>query len=378
MFSLAGGVLLVQVGYFSFAATLPVVLAREGLSDPLIGLVVGLAAVAQLPAAFVAGPLVAGLGAWAAVMLGAGAYLIAALALSLPVALDSNPVPILTARLLQGFGFAIVLPAALALVASLDLRGRREEKVLAFVASAHSLTLLMVPPIALALADAGSLQLVASATAIAVFGGALLTVRVRGSRAPEVQSARTWVFFYRRVWTPLIAITFLSTVYWAVAVTYLPQRADRADVDIALFFVADGVGVVLFRFATGWLSTVLSRSRLCLFGLSLMLIAAVLLFVPPSTLSLIASGALGGAGAGMVLTIAFIELAARSTLSQRGSAYAFLSAALAASLLVGSIGVAPLLQSDFTVALAVGVLALLVAVFVTNRALPNVPPKTAS
>jgi hypothetical protein len=155
-----------------------------------------------------------------------------------------------------------------------------------------------------------------------------------------------------------------------VAVTYLPQRADRAGAHIALFFVADGIGVLAFRFATGWLTAHQSRWRLCLVGLGLVLGAAALLLPPPSNLSLIASGLLGGAGAGIVLTVAFIEIASRSSVSERGSAFAFLNAALACSLLIGSIGVAPLMRSDFAAAIGIGIVAVLASGLVAARTMP--------
>ena len=60
---------------------------------------------------------------------------------------------------------------------------------------------------------------------------------------------------------------------------------------------------------------------------------------------LILAGALTGGGAGLVLTPLLVEISRRSTDADRGSAFAMLSAALAAALVLGSIGAAPIIAS---------------------------------
>ena len=37
-------------------------------------------------------------------------------------------------------------------------------------------------------------------------------------------------------------------------IAYLPQRAEAAGADIGLFFVADGVAILLSRVPAGWLA----------------------------------------------------------------------------------------------------------------------------
>lgn len=48
----------VQAGYHGFTASLPVALVKAGLPDAEIGLIVGVASVVQVPAAFFAGGLI--------------------------------------------------------------------------------------------------------------------------------------------------------------------------------------------------------------------------------------------------------------------------------------------------------------------------------
>ena len=55
MLRLALRCLAVQAGFHGFTAALPVALARAGVPDPQIGVIVGTAALVQIPAAFLAG-----------------------------------------------------------------------------------------------------------------------------------------------------------------------------------------------------------------------------------------------------------------------------------------------------------------------------------
>ena len=68
----------------------------------------------------------------------------------------------------------------------------------------------------------------------------------------------------------------------------------------------------------------------------------VLLTLPPATPLLVLAGVLSGAGAGLVLTPVLVELSRRSGDADRGSAFSLFSAAQAGALVLGSIGVSPL------------------------------------
>jgi hypothetical protein len=74
----------------------------------------------------------------------------------------------------------------------------------------------------------------------------------------------------------------------------------------------------------------------------------------------------------MVLAVCFFEITARSPSTDRGSAYAFLNAALAASLLLGSVGAAPIMRSEpLTLPIAVGIAALVVSIVICTRNFPR-------
>lgn len=73
---LAVALFAVQAGFHGFTAALPVALAQAGIPDPEIGLIVGIAALVQIPAAFVAGIVVDRLGGIRAFVAAGVAYLI--------------------------------------------------------------------------------------------------------------------------------------------------------------------------------------------------------------------------------------------------------------------------------------------------------------
>ena len=99
MLRLAFAVFAVQAGFHAFTASLPVALARAGVPDPQIGLVVGTAALVQIPAAFVTGVVVDRVGGLRAFSAGGLAYLVGCAILLLPGVEPGGPVgPFLAAR----------------------------------------------------------------------------------------------------------------------------------------------------------------------------------------------------------------------------------------------------------------------------------------
>ncbi len=364
---LAVALFALQAGFHGFTASLPVSLARAGVADEEIGVIVGLAAVVQVPAAFAGGALVDRFGGLRLLAVGAVAYLIGAGVLLLPgVDPAGDLLPFAVARVSQGIGIALTLPAALSLVARLVAPERRGFG-LAFIGSAHNLTLVAMPPLSLAVLGSGSsLDPVALVVIGIVTLGVLLLVaapiRLRpatkhehpeapasirhapGSKPPELASR--WLgFAFRREWIPLLVITLLYVSHWGVVTAYLPQRAELAGADVGLFFVADGIAVLALRIPSGWLADRIQPRWLVLTGLLLTAVAIGLLVLPPTTPMLVLAGALTGGGAGLVLTPLLVEISRRSTDADRGSAFAMLSAALAGALVLGSIGAAPIIAS---------------------------------
>ena len=138
---------------------------------------------------------------------------------------------------------------------------------------------------------------------------------------------------------------FLYVAHWGVVTAYLPQRAEAAGADIGLFFVADGIAILLLRMPSGWLADRMRPVLLVTAGLAATAVAVMLLALPPTTPILILAGVLTGAGGGVVITPLLVELSRRSADADRGSAFALFSASLAGSLVLGSIGAAPLVAA---------------------------------
>ena len=391
MLRLAFALFAVQAGFHGFTASLPLALHAVGIPDPEIGLVVGTAALVQVPAAFLGGPLVDRFGGLRLFAVGAAAYVAAALILLLPgVEPRGSLVPFAIARMLQGVGIAAVLPSALSLVPRL-VRPARHGFGLAFVGSAHNLTLVALPPLSIWILAATSLQGVAVAVIGFVLVGLALVQRlpfmpaepsetsVAGGAAqpgraiepgPAAQAGREvepgrrrgLTFVYRRSWTTLLVLVLLYVAHWGTIVAYLPQRAAAAGADIGLFFAADGIAIFLLRVPSGWLADRVRGRWLVFAGLALTFMALVLLLVPPTTPILVASGLAGGAGGGLLLTPILLELSRRSTDADRGSAFSLFSGALAGAMVLGSIGGAPVVATaGFEAAISAGIVGLVLA-----------------
>jgi MFS transporter, DHA1 family, multidrug resistance protein len=339
----------VQAGFHGFTASLPVALSRAGVPDLQIGLIVGTAALVQIPAAFVAGVAVDRVGGLRAFSAGGLAYLAGCVILLLPGVEPGGPaLPFVVARIFQGMGIAATLPAALSLVPRLVAPTRRGFG-LAFVGSAHNLTLVAIPPLSLAVLAATSLHGVAAMAVGFVLAG-LLLVRIAplpfrptgegadGSGGPAGVARRRLGFAFRRSWARLIAIDLLYIAHWGVIVAFLPQRAEAAGANIGLFFVADGIAILASRVPSGWLSDRIRPIILIQAGLLATFGAIVLLAQPPTTPLLVAAGILTGTGGGLVITPLLVELSRRSRDADRGSAFSLFSAANACALAIGSIG----------------------------------------
>jgi MFS family permease len=387
---LAVALFALQSGFHGFTASLPVALARAGVRDEEIGVIVGLAALVQVPAAFAGGALVDRFGGLRLLAAGAVAYLIGAGVLLLPgVEPAGDRLPFVVARVSQGIGIALTLPAALSLVPRLVAPDRRGFG-LAFMGSAHNLTLVAMPPLSLAVLGEGSsldsvALLVVGTVVVGIIVLVLRPVRLRpavesghaespassaanrpGLAASRPALASRWLgFAFRREWTPPLVITLLYVAHWGVVTAYLPQRAELAGANVGLFFVADGLAVLALRIPSGWLADRIQPRWLVLTGLLATGVAIGLLVLPPATPVLVLAGALTGGGAGLVLTPLLVEISRRSTDADRGSAFALISAALAAALVLGSIGAAPIIASaGFEATILVTILGLAAATVV--------------
>lgn len=361
MIRLALALFAVQAGFHGFTASLPLALSRAGVADPEIGLIVGTAALVQLPAALLAGVLVDRIGGLRMLVVGATSYLVGAAILLWPgVEAGGDRLPFLLARLFQGLGIAASLPAALSLVPRL-VPGDRQGFGLAFVGSAHNLTLVVLPPVSLAILAATSLDgvaisvagLVLAGLAVVLLSGVAATIRdgptegleARDPSGGHATARRRFGLAVRRTWIRPVVIALLYVTHWGVITAYLPQRAEAAGADVGLFFVADGLAVLALRVPSGWLADRIPPGRLLLTGLAITGASIGLLLLPPTTAVLVLAGVLTGAGAGLVLTPLLVEMSRRSSEADRGSAFSLFSGALAGALVLGSIGASPLVAA---------------------------------
>lgn len=377
MLRLAVALFAAQAGFHGFTASLPVALARAGFGDAEIGFIVGTAAIVQMPAALVAGVAIDRLGGFRLFFGGAAAYAAGALILvTTNVERDTPAVALLGVRVLQGMGIAIVIPSALSLVPALVAR-ERQGFGLAFMGSAHNLTMGVLPPLSLAVLAASSMRGVgllvlaalAAATVLALglrtsFPTQQATAEAPGAPAPSegARSTRRFGLRYSPAWTSPLVLTVLFAAHWGVVVAYLPQRAEAAGADIGLFFAADALAIFASRVPTGWLADRVPTRQLLLIGLVLTLAALALLLPTPSTALLVIAGVGTGIGGGFIVSPLLLELARRSGPADRGSAFALFSVAFALALSLGSIGGAPIVSlGGFEPALGAGIAAVVLA-----------------
>jgi len=375
---------LVQAGFHGFTASIPLALSRAGRSDAEIGAIVGMAPLIQIPAALVAGALVDRFGGVRLFIVGGLSYLGSTFVLLLP-GLDpaTSTVPFVAARLLQGIGFGMTLPATLSVIPRLVPAARRGV-ALATAGASHNLTLVVLPPLSIVVLDRFGLEgvcvLVASFVALSFTVALARPIRPLPATDGDLGEARRkFGFAYRRTWIPPLAIVTLFVLHWGVVTAYLPQRADAAGADIGLFFAADGLFVLLTRVPAGWLSDRVPGVWQVLAGLALTAVAVLLLLLPPSTPLLVAAGALTGIGAAFIVVPLMLALSHRSSDADRGSAFALFSASFAAAIALGSLGTAPLIdQLGFEVLLLATILAIFVAAVVAlaDRGLGARPVRT--
>jgi predicted MFS family arabinose efflux permease len=339
-------VFLVQSGFHGYTATLPLALSRGGVPDAGIGLIVGMAALVQVPAAVVGGRLVDRFGGGRLFAAGGLAYLAGSLILAIPgVEPEAGLAPFVVARLCQGAGIALTLPSALSLVPSL-VPAVRQANGLSVIGAAGNLTLVVMPPLSLAVLDAAGLHAVAAMVAGLILSGLLVFWRLRLRTPPRPAGAgvatRRWGIVFRRAWGVPLLITVLYVAHWGAVTAYLPVRAEGTGADIGLYFAADGVAVFLMRLPTAWLAERFTSRTLIAVGAVLTAVAIGMLLLPLTTPLLIASGLLGGGASAAVLSPVLFEVNRRSTDIDRGSAFALYSGAIAGAISLGSIGGAPI------------------------------------
>ena len=370
MLRLSVALFLVQAGFHGFTAAIPLALSRAGRSDADIGALVGVSALVQVPAALVGGALIDRFGGMRLFAIGGVAYLAACALLYLFEIGDPSSTPVvIAARVLQGVGFGLAMPAALAVVPRLVAVARRGF-ALAVAGGAHNLTLVVLPPLSIVVLDAygfdGVTVMVAALVAVALLVALARPVRQAANDDVQLAAAkRRFGFAYRRSWVAPLVVTVLFMAHWGVLMAYLPQRAEAAGANVGLFFAADGLFVLLARLPAGWLADRMRPIWPLLTGIAMTALSVVLLFPAPTTPILILSGTLTGVGAALIVIPIMLALTQRSGDADRGSAFALFSAAFAAAIAAASIGTAPFIgMVGFEALLGAALIALLLSAVV--------------
>ena len=354
----------VQAGYHGFTAAFPVALVQAGLPDAEIGIIVGIASVVQVPAAFISGGLIDRFGGPRVLLLGSLSYLVGAVLLALPVAaLDASPAAAIfvAARVFQGIGASMTTPAAFSIVPGLVDRSRVGVG-LAQAGAAQNLTMAILPPLSLFVLDITNLHAVAAGIAAVVVIGAVLVLRLdrraaaqpgSGARAEPRRRGRPG-FAWRRQWGLPLLVVVTMTIHWGVVVGYLAQVAEPAGANVGIFFTADALAVFVFRIPVGWLVDRVPPRPFVLAGLAGTLACVLLLLPPPSTLLFVVAGFFAGAGGILVIGPLLMVMSHRSTDRDRGSGFAFFYVAMALGNAIGSIAGAPLVSTGgFVLAMSV-------------------------
>ncbi|HEY8168857.1 MAG TPA: MFS transporter [Candidatus Limnocylindrales bacterium] len=355
-----------RVGFDAYIASLPIALLAAGWTDAAIGALMGVAALTQLPAAFVGGGLMDRFGGRLLFLAGAGCFAIASLLLASGIASAEGPPALLVVvRIFQGMGIAVLMPAALSLVPDM-VANARLPTAFAIVGLAANVSLAVAPAISIFVLDATSLPVVAGLALVCLAIGATMAWPIgradqhrRRARRDDMAAAsirgRTFRPAWRASWWPPLAISFLFVVHWGVVTGYLPQRAEAAGADIALFFTADAAALVAARIPAARLVERLGSRRSMLIGISVTAIALLFLLPPATTPLLVVAGIGTGVGAAFLLPPINFELSRRSTDDVRGSAFALFSFAFSAGVAVGSIGMSLFIASiGFGVAIGIG------------------------
>ncbi len=199
-------------------------------------------------------------------------------------------------RLVQGLGVAAALPAALSLVPKLAPFPRHVGTAL--VATAHNVTLALLPFLSLYLVTRGSLASVGVLALSCVVMGLALGARLfrqvwrMESSAKETRRG----LHVRREWLGTLTAQMLNSVGWGFLMAFLAQHADARHSNVAVFYFADAFAIVSLRFPTGWLLGKRRPRGLTVLGVLLAAGAMSLLSLPINSQLLAIAGVIFVAG----------------------------------------------------------------------------------
>jgi predicted MFS family arabinose efflux permease len=245
-------------GFYSLLVPLPRYLARIGLPDWQIGMILGAFGVASLLWRTVAGVGVDRFGSRPVMLLGSASLVIGAIC----VILTTNPLVLGALRLLQAAGYVAFTTAGTALIIQLapeEERGRR----LAIFGAAANVAISLAPAAATSLLTVLPLEAGFWITGLlALLGGALAALIAAPPGTADRRTAgpiRRWrqgFRFPRVLWLPM-ATAGLFGAGFAAFFLFAPILSERRDVAPGLLYTVYGIGIIATRIVgSRWLDRV--------------------------------------------------------------------------------------------------------------------------
>jgi MFS family permease len=329
-FFLVGLVLAItQLSFYLMAAALPLYLRDIGAAQSRIGLEVNLGSLFALALVFAGGPAINRYGSGVFLRLSALVFVLVSLGM---FAFPQEAV-VTAFRAFQGAGAALTLPSAYTL--GTMLIAHRPATAISILGAVNNVALAVGPPIGLALyADfgAGGLFLPAAAAAVLGLVSTLLLPEQKIHRHTDAG------FGFERRWLPVLTASTLFMIFWGGIVAYLPLfLRDVHGPNAGIFFTADAIGVLVLRIPTGILTDRHGSYLPKLVGLLVTFPGIAVLAIHPSVLTLIASGACSGVGAGFFLTGIMADLSWMSTQANRGTAMSLGGGTFNAGIFIGGV-----------------------------------------
>jgi len=342
-----------QAVFNIYWAALPLYFAMLGLDPTVIGIVLGMAGVAELAGALVVGPGIDRVGGRLILLLGLACYGLASLGY-----MAFTAVPALIAiRMIQGLGIAAVVPSSYSFIPHL-VQVRRQTLAFASLGAGGNVAQAMFPVLGLALLQINPTALFGVAAACTLVGGLV----VLSVPAPK-PSGRRFGLTFQRAWTMPLLVGILSITQWGIITAFLPLAAAEQNANPALLFTADAIAVLASRLPAGWIADHYGPLRLALVGVVMMALSPLALLLPLTSGVLIVAGILNGGGAGLVFPPLLAQLSRRSDETRRGTALSYFTVSFALGMICGSSGGGVLYTTlGFSGLLVVGSLVCLCAV----------------
>lgn len=334
--------LLFFAAFYTLLVPMPLYLEGIGVSDWLIGVIMGAFGIAALVARPLAGVTADRVGR--RVVLGTGAVSLVIGAAG--VALTTTPAVLFGLRLLQAGGYVAFTTAGTALVSDMA-RPKNRAQTLAIFGIAANVAMVMTPAAIGAalgvLTIQGALLLAAALAAVA----GLMALKVPAAPPAEAPPTRWRGLLHPPdpLLVPMLAAWVMGLGFGAY-LQFLPLLAERRGIPAAgLVYTVYGVSIILTRLATGRRLDGSERGGLLRFGY-LALAGGLALLAVAYSLPLLMVGAAGIAVAGGIIHPALIAIhVERMPASERGRTVAFFYLGFDLGIGLGAWLLSPILQN---------------------------------